>query len=30
LPKHIHSVTARGFEVKLGCFVIACAFGFIL
>lgn len=29
LPKHIHSVTARGFELKLGCFVIACALGFI-
>jgi len=29
LPKHIHSVTARGFEIKLGCFVIACALGFV-
>lgn len=29
LPKHIHSVTARGVELKLGCFVIACALGFI-
>lgn len=29
LPKHIHSVTARGFELKVGCFVIACALGFI-
>lgn len=29
LPKHIHSVTARGFELKIGCFVIACTLGFI-
>jgi len=29
LPKHIHSVTARGFELKLGCFVVACAIGFV-
>jgi hypothetical protein len=29
LPKHIHSVTARGFELKLACFVVACALGFI-
>jgi hypothetical protein len=29
LPQHIHSVTARGFELKLACFVIACALGFI-
>jgi len=29
LPKHIHSVTARGFEIKLGCFIIACAIGFV-
>ena len=28
LPKHIHSVTASGFELKIGCFVIACALGF--
>lgn len=30
LPRHIHSVTARGFELKVGCFVIACAIGFIV
>lgn len=30
LPKHIHSVTAAGFELKLGCFVIACALGFVI
>lgn len=29
LPKHIHSVTARSFELKIGCFVITCALGFI-
>jgi hypothetical protein len=29
LPKHIHSVTARGFELKLGCFVLACSLGFV-
>jgi hypothetical protein len=30
LPKHIHSVTAQGFELKLGCFIIACALGFVV
>jgi 2-hydroxychromene-2-carboxylate isomerase len=30
LLKHIHAVTARGFELKRGCFVIACALGFIV
>jgi hypothetical protein len=30
LPKHIHSVTAQDFELKLGCFIIACSLGFIL
>lgn len=30
LPKHIHSATAKGFELKLGCFVIACALGFVI
>ncbi|WP_176225065.1 hypothetical protein [Methylomagnum ishizawai] len=29
LPKNIHSITAQGFELKVGCFVIACALGFI-
>lgn len=29
LPKHIHAVTARGFELKLGCFVLACSLGFV-
>ncbi len=29
LPKHVHAVTARGFEITLGCFIIACALGFI-
>jgi len=29
LPKHIHSVTAQGFEIKMGCFIIACAASFI-
>lgn len=29
LPKQIHSVTATGFELKIGCFVIACTLGFI-
>ena len=29
LPKHVHSVTARGFEIKLGCFITACVLGFV-
>ena len=29
LPKHIHSVTSRGFELKIGCFIIACTLGLI-
>lgn len=30
LPKHIHSVTARGFELKVGLFVLACSLSFLL
>lgn len=30
LPKHIHSVTARGFELKVGLFVLACSVDFLL
>lgn len=30
LPKHIHSVTAQGFELKLACFIIACSLGFVV
>jgi len=29
LPKHIHSVTAAGFELKVALFVIACSLNFI-
>ncbi len=29
LPRHIHSLTARGFVIKLGCFIIACGLGFV-
>lgn len=28
LPKHIHAVTARGFELKLALFVLATSFNF--
>ena len=30
LPKHIHSVTARGFELKVGLFVLSCSLSFLL
>lgn len=30
LPKSIHAVTARGFELKVGLFVLACSLSFIL
>lgn len=29
LPKSIHAVTARGFELKLGLFVVACSLTFL-
>ncbi len=29
LPKHIHSVTAAGFELKVGLFVLACSLNFV-
>jgi hypothetical protein len=29
LPKPIHSVIAQGFEIKLGCLIIACAASFV-
>ena len=29
LPKSIHAVTARGFELKLGIFVLACSISFL-
>jgi hypothetical protein len=29
LPKHIHAVTARGFELKLALFVLACSINFL-
>jgi len=29
LPKSIHSVTAKGFELKVGLFVLACSFNFL-
>jgi hypothetical protein len=28
LPKHIHAVTARGFELKVALFAVACSFKF--
>lgn len=30
LPKHIHAVTAAGFELKVGLFILACSLNFIL
>jgi len=30
LPKHIHAVTARGFEIKVALFVLACSFNFLV
>ena len=29
LPKSIHSVTAKGFELKVGLFVLACSLNFL-
>lgn len=29
LPKHIHTVTATGFELKVGLFILACSLNFI-
>ena len=29
LPKSIHAVTARGFEIKLALFVLACSINFL-
>jgi hypothetical protein len=29
LPKHIHAVTPRGFELKLALFVLASSFHFL-
>lgn len=29
LPKYIHAVTARGFELKVGLFVLACSMNFL-
>lgn len=29
LPRHIHSVTAAGFELKVGLFVLACSLNFV-
>jgi hypothetical protein len=30
LPKHIHTVTAAGFELKVGLFILACSLNFVL
>jgi hypothetical protein len=30
LPKHIHAVTARGFEIKVALFVLACSINFLV
>lgn len=30
LPKHIHAVTAQGFELKVMLFVLACSVSFIV
>jgi hypothetical protein len=29
LPKHIHAVTAAGFELKVALFILACSFGYL-
>jgi hypothetical protein len=29
LPKHIHAVTASGFELKVGLFILACSLNFV-
>jgi len=29
LPKHIHAVTALGFELKIALFVLACSIGYL-
>jgi hypothetical protein len=29
LPQSIHAVTARGFELKVGLFVVACSLTFM-
>jgi len=29
LPKSIHAVTARGFEIKVALFVLACSVNFL-
>lgn len=29
LPKHIHAVTATGFELKVGLFILACSLNFV-
>jgi hypothetical protein len=29
LPKHIHAITAAGFELKVALFVLACSFGYL-
>ncbi|MBK1648206.1 transposase, partial [Rhabdochromatium marinum] len=29
LPKHIHSVTAAGFELKTAFFILACSLNFL-
>ncbi len=29
LPKHIHAVTARGFEIKVALFVLACSITYL-
>ncbi len=30
LPKHIHAVTSRGFELKITLFVLACSLNFMV
>jgi len=30
LPKHIHAVTAQGFELKVALFVLACSFNYLV
>ena len=30
LPKHIHAVTARGFEIKVALFVLACSINYLV
>jgi hypothetical protein len=30
LPKHIHAVTPRGFEIKVALFALACSLNYLV